>query len=541
MGEDEEMKEMLALIENAKYDLKDRDEGELMEMVEKIDDDDYYNKLKMDIKDKQQEKKRQEDLSISAAQIKTNEEDEARRKAEEEARRKAQVEAKKKIEDDAKIKSSNEVKIKDTKKELDTENKKKLELNASRKSEADSRKMALELMKRKANQAKEELEKSTVPTEPRKHILEGVTNKIVDTKRKMEEEAQRNKDKLSEDSKTDDTSNKRRADEMVEEKEPSKKRTKEGKGKKKALAVGGVSMFGGTDIFGGKNPFASRKQEESSEEDDDKASMEESTNNEIASSTNQTVPLLPHPPHSLLARSIAIQQDAQERPVSFDDKPSNDHGVTSANKNRVTLPNKRRPPARISRASDEMESSQKSGSMGKLESNNKDDQTNQLTERLGNGSDGGSDNDYDADLDTECHSTIRRGRKSIKKKQPPKGGVAMFGGVDLFIGKSQLPNRKEDSDEVDLVHSKTNCDVVSSRLKSVKDTSEKGAVKTNEKASNGLTHLEEDKARRKQEEVRKKADEKKKEDEIALKKKNEKELELERKKRAAEAIQKKTE
>merc|ERR1712083_528060 len=188
--EDEEMKEMLALIENAKYDLKDRDEGELMEMVEKIDDDDYYNKLKMDIKDKQQEKKRQEDLSISAAQIKTNEEDEARRKAEEEARRKAQVEAKKKIEDDAKIKSSNEVKIKDTKKELDTENKKKLELNASRKSEADSRKMALELMKRKANQAKEELEKSTVPTEPRKHILEGVTNKIVDTKRKMEEEAQ---------------------------------------------------------------------------------------------------------------------------------------------------------------------------------------------------------------------------------------------------------------------------------------------------------------------------------------------------------------
>merc|ERR1719450_2092723 len=66
----------------------------------------------------------------------------------------------------------------------------------------------------------------------------------------------------------DPSKNKRRAEDVVPEKEPSKKKTKDGK-KKKAIAVGGVSMFGGKDLFGGKNPFASRKQEVSSEEDED--------------------------------------------------------------------------------------------------------------------------------------------------------------------------------------------------------------------------------------------------------------------------------
>merc|ERR1739838_281109 len=67
---------------------------------------------------------------------------------------------------------------------------------------------------------------------------------------------------------TDANKNKRRADETVPEKEPSKKKTKDANKKKKVLAAGGVSMFGGKDLFGGKNPFASRKQAESSEEEE---------------------------------------------------------------------------------------------------------------------------------------------------------------------------------------------------------------------------------------------------------------------------------
>ena len=49
-------------------------------------------------------------------------------------------------------------------------------------------------------------------------------------------------------------------------------------------------------------------------------------------------------------------------------------------------------------------------------------------ERLGEAS------EYDGDEDTESHSTIRRGRRSIKRRPPPKGGVALFGGIDLRAG-----------------------------------------------------------------------------------------------------------
>ena len=57
----------------------------------------------------------------------------------------------------------------------------------------------------------------------------------------------------------DQPTNKRRAENPLAGKEPSKKKSKDNK-KKKILAMGGVSMFGGADLFGGKNPFASRKQ-----------------------------------------------------------------------------------------------------------------------------------------------------------------------------------------------------------------------------------------------------------------------------------------
>merc|ERR1712045_973704 len=42
---------------------------------------------------------------------------------------------------------------------------------------------------------------------------------------------------------------------------------------------------------------------------------------------------------------------------------------------------------------------------------------------------------------------VKRGRRSIKKKQPPKGGVALFGGADLFKGKNPFAHRRDDSDE----------------------------------------------------------------------------------------------
>ena len=44
--------------------------------------------------------------------------------------------------------------------------------------------------------------------------------------------------------------------------------------------------------------------------------------------------------------SIAIQPDAEEKPVSFDDMPSQNHVIVSSNKNRAAPPRKRRPPAR---------------------------------------------------------------------------------------------------------------------------------------------------------------------------------------------------
>merc|ERR1712142_110102 len=139
--EDEEMKEMLALIENAKGEIDTTKEEELLKMMDRLDDEEYFEKLKSDVM----------------------------------AEEKARLEA-----------------------------------------------------------------------EANKNLAEMETGKS-----KKDEDA---------------ASNKRRADDSVTEKEPSKKKTKDAK-KKKALAVGGVSLFGGKDLFGGKNPFAARKQESSSEEE----------------------------------------------------------------------------------------------------------------------------------------------------------------------------------------------------------------------------------------------------------------------------------
>ena len=132
----------------------------------------------------------------------------------------------------------------------------------------------------------------------------------------------------------DHVSNKRRAENPLVEKEPTKKKSKESK-KNKIIAMGGVSLFGGKDLFGGKNPFANRKQEESSEEEEDE------NETEIVNPENGLQPVMSTPNYN-----IAIQADAEEKPVSFEDIPTNSHVISSSAKHRVTLPSKRRPPAR---------------------------------------------------------------------------------------------------------------------------------------------------------------------------------------------------
>merc|ERR1719188_2130670 len=145
--------------------------------------------------------------------------------------------------------------------------------------------------------------------------------------------------KLEEDS----NKNKKRADDINQEKEPSEKKPKNIK-KKKALAVGGVSMFGGKDLFGGKNPFASRKQEESSEEEVEEGKSDDDS--KLTASNGDIRSLAQAPPHAMPTFNIAVQPDSEEQPVSFDDLPSSTHVILTSNKHRAKLPSRRRPTGR---------------------------------------------------------------------------------------------------------------------------------------------------------------------------------------------------
>merc|ERR1712106_730346 len=321
--EDEEMKEMLALIENAKGELDTTKEEELLKMMDRLDDDEYFEKLKSDV-------------------------------------------------------------IAEEKAKLDAEVKKDME------------------------------ESSQI---------------------KLDEESAKNK---------------RRANESLPEKEPSKKKTKDSK-KKKALAAGGVS------IFGGKNPFANRKQELSSDEDDELELEEDPPTASTINPINGNHSMLPPPPPPPMPSiNIAVQPDADEQPVSFDDLPTNSHVISSSNKNRATLPSKRRPPGRAARPSNghvtngHSENNSDSDRMGKLQTNETDDKTNKLTDRLALPEE---ENEYDGDESEMSHSQVRRGRRSIKRKQPPKGGVALFGKADLFEGKNPFAHRRGDSEEKEITHS----------------------------------------------------------------------------------------
>merc|ERR1711874_454160 len=97
--------------------------------------------------------------------------------------------------------------------------------------------------------------------------------------------------------------------------------------------------------------------------------------------------------------------------------------------------------------------------MGKSEPDHDNTDTNKLTERLVAPSAAAAANDseeYDGDESELSRSVVKRGRRSIKKKQPPKGGVALFGGADLFgKGKNPFAHRRDDSDEKEAERSRS--------------------------------------------------------------------------------------
>lgn len=100
-------------------------------------------------------------------------------------------------------------------------------------------------------------------------------------------------------------------------------------------------------MFGGKNPFASRKQEISSDEEEElEEDVDQSNVSSTTPSNGEHKLLPPPPPPPMPSINIALQPDCDEKPVSFDDLPTNSHVISSSNKNRATLPSKRRPPGR---------------------------------------------------------------------------------------------------------------------------------------------------------------------------------------------------
>ena len=109
------------------------------------------------------------------------------------------------------------------------------------------------------------------------------------------------------------------------------------KKKKKAVPKGAVGMFGGVDLFGGKNPFAHRREGPESEEEED----EEMEAQETASHSNGFAAGPRGPPKT----------SVDEKPVDIDAGPTSEHvipGVTDL-RNRPKGPQKRKLPSRGSK------------------------------------------------------------------------------------------------------------------------------------------------------------------------------------------------
>merc|ERR1712179_197131 len=93
---------------------------------------------------------------------------------------------------------------------------------------------------------------------------------------------------------------------------------------------------------------------------------------------------------------------------------------------------------------------------------------------------------------------VRRGRRSIKRKQPPKGGVALFGKADLFEGKNPFAHRRGDSEEKEVEHSE-HCDPSDNNSLTKKEAAEKDRLERAKEEEDQRKREEERKTRLEQE------------------------------------------
>jgi len=75
------------------------------------------------------------------------------------------------------------------------------------------------------------------------------------------------------------------------------------------------------------------------EEEEEEVVVSEETN-QIENNTNSSNGHPPSPP-ALPSFNIAVQADSEEQPVSFDDLPTSAHLISSTNKHRAKIPEKK--------------------------------------------------------------------------------------------------------------------------------------------------------------------------------------------------------
>merc|ERR1711915_508682 len=131
---------------------------------------------------------------------------------------------------------------------------------------------------------------------------------------------------------------------------------------------------------------------------------------------------------------VEVQPNSEEQPVSFDDQPSSSHLISSTNKHRARLPTRRRP----------------TGKAGKHPNGHQSEKNGEDHDRLALPSE---ENDYDGDESEMSYSQIKRGRRSMKRRQPPRSSAIL----------SPIAHKVSDSDDKENVHS-SNCDSSNDRL-----------------------------------------------------------------------------
>ena len=140
--------------------------------------------------------------------------------------------------------------------------------------------------------------------------------------------------------------------------------------------------------------------------------------------TGNSIPPVPQVPRSL--ESIAIQPDAEEKPISFDQE-ANTEVISTPTKGRVAPPRNRRPPTRKRPGADQITTNNNSNDMS---NNNNDHHACDIPEN-------------EPSMPESSPGTLKK-KKKFKKKGAPVGGVSVFGGTDLFAGKNPFAGRKVD-------------------------------------------------------------------------------------------------